>query len=309
MSILNKSIKRKNFPIYILLFLIVYFYNTNPKSYNDANNQSAQLKISNPRLTNKYNRLSSSPLLFIGGHENSGSLLLKSILNIHPNINCSSSIDVLPKLLEFIRKFKFDKDGKAFREFNDAGFDFSLVDSSAVLFIHNLLNTRFRNDFISCAHDSDTFYYLQALHKLFPNSKFIYMVRDGRQASFSQLKQKGSNQTFEKFSSYLRDWQNYNSRVKYPCSREEHCKIVRYEDLIARTEETMTDLSSFLNVSWVEGFSNRSRWPVYELDVGLEQISKEVSGYDPVVVNNIAFFLPVFGYNVSISNSSTSKSN
>ena len=40
---------------------------------------------------------------------------------------------------------------------------------------------------IQCVKDVDILFYTEYLHGLFPNAKFIYMIRDGRAAAYSLI--------------------------------------------------------------------------------------------------------------------------
>jgi len=188
------------------------------------------------------NKIGQSPLLFIGGYARSGTTLMRAILDVHPNVSCGPETKIIPTILKYIKDYKSNSDAmKAFRE---AGFKNETLDSATSLFVYYILENHIRNAKHLCAKDPDVLYYMEYLHKMFPHAKFIYMVRDGRAVAYSMVKRLEKERTFQKFISYFVTWNNYNSFVYEQCLRvgKNYCLIVKYEDLVLKTKETLINV-------------------------------------------------------------------
>ena len=106
-----------------------------------------------------------------------------------------------------------------------------------------------------CAKDPDIVKHLIFMHELFPKAKFIYMVRDGRAASYSLINQIFNYQTENLYASHLKIWYQFNLQTERQCQKigPNHCLIVKYEDLVLHPENTIKKVMSFLN----EPFNDR----------------------------------------------------
>ena len=85
---------------------------------------------------------------------------------------------------------------------------------------------------------------------IFPNSKFVYLVRDARDVALSWKKSPGHPGGVKDAAQMWRKEQNeaiYFLSVLNNCDR---IKIVHYEDLIARQEDEIRDVCEFLNVEF-----------------------------------------------------------
>lgn len=100
------------------------------------------------------------------------------------------------------------------------------------------------------------------LHHLFPNSKFIHLVRDGRDVSLSLLKTHfGPNN----FLTALQHWERKVAVARKMLAMldpNQHIQI-RYEDLIASPQVTMEQVSHFLDLEFhpemLENFSQEAK--------------------------------------------------
>ncbi len=111
------------------------------------------------------------------------------------------------------------------------------------------------NNYLFKNFNKDIIKYMDYLHELFPIAKFIYMVRDGRAASFSL-----TNHVYNKnmnaysrnapFHHFLADWNKFNFEVNKQCEKIgiSYCKVVKYEDLVINNKETIKDVIEFLNL-------------------------------------------------------------
>jgi protein-tyrosine sulfotransferase len=64
----------------------------------------------------------------------------------------------------------------------------SLINSAIIDFVtYVMLNRDLKKSKRACAKDSNIVLHTEYLHRLFPNSKIIYVVRDGRAAAYSHM--------------------------------------------------------------------------------------------------------------------------
>lgn len=90
--------------------------------------------------------------------------------------------------------------------------------------------------------------------KLYPNAKFLFMLRDGRDIAASRKMTGDFNQTVEQVA---KSWCNQVEKFKDFASKfESQAKIVRYENLVTEPEKTLRDLVDFLELSWSERLIN-----------------------------------------------------
>jgi hypothetical protein len=103
-----------------------------------------------------------------------------------------------------------------------------------------------------CAKDPNIVKNIEYLNSIFPNAKFIYMIRDGRAAVYSHLVQLKELHLNYKLRSYLTDWYYFNDRVYNQCNKvgPGHCLLVHYEDLVFHPEKTLRHIMKFLNEDW-----------------------------------------------------------
>jgi hypothetical protein len=89
-------------------------------------------------------------------------------------------------------------------------------------------------------------------HSLFPEARFIHIVRDGRDVFDSWRK---IDRTKGNVSTIALDWRYKLSRIERSFSKiPESCKMtLRYEDLLQRTEESVRLVCRFLKIDFQEG--------------------------------------------------------
>lgn len=92
--------------------------------------------------------------------------------------------------------------------------------------------------------------FLPYLIAVFPNARYVWMVRDPRDMALSWKRSKNhSGDVRSGAATWLQDQEKY--RFIYGYLRESKCiHLLRYEDLIQNPESTLTKLCSFLKVSY-----------------------------------------------------------
>jgi len=92
--------------------------------------------------------------------------------------------------------------------------------------------------------------YLDSIVEIFPDVKMIYIVRDGRDAVFSNIREKWTHGDPIKQAA---EWNHFIKKAIKLISRfPEHVLTVRYEDLVSDPQQALGKICDFLGVSFEE---------------------------------------------------------
>lgn len=133
----------------------------------------------------------STPVIFIGGMPRSGTTLLRVLLDAHPDIRCGEETRVVPRMLGFRQQWMrapFES-----RRLKEAGITAEVLDSAVSAFILEIIAKHGQPSKRLCNKDPFTLRSAVYLKQLFPNSKFIFMIRDGRAVVHSIITRKVSH--------------------------------------------------------------------------------------------------------------------
>lgn len=114
--------------------------------------------------------------------------------------------------------------------------------------------------------------------ELFPNARFVFMVRDGRATVHSMITRKVTITGFD-LTSYrqcLGRW-NHAAEAMYQQCRalgEARCLLVRYEALVLRPEATLRAVLAFLDLPWSEAVLHHERYINQPHGVALSQVER-----------------------------------
>lgn len=128
------------------------------------------------------------PLIFIGGMPRSGTTLLRVLLDAHPDIRCGEETRVIPRLLGFRQswlKAPFES-----RRLQEAGITSEVLDSAIGAFILEIIVKHGSPAPRLCNKDPFTLRSAVYLKQLFPNARFVFMIRDGRAVVHSIISRK-----------------------------------------------------------------------------------------------------------------------
>jgi hypothetical protein len=97
--------------------------------------------------------------------------------------------------------------------------------------------------------------YVDEINKLFPNAKFIFMVRNGYDVVYSYFK----NGMYDKCYNATMRWKESNEKVlnfqnKYP----DKVHRIYYEDMVSNPKKYVPPVFSFLNIDYKEEFLHSS---------------------------------------------------
>ncbi|XP_028827783.1 LOW QUALITY PROTEIN: protein-tyrosine sulfotransferase 2 [Denticeps clupeoides] len=189
-----------------------------------------------------------TPLVFVGGVPRSGTTLMRAMLDAHPDIRCGEETRVIPRLLSL--RHAFERDG-------EEGVDLETLDSAVTAFLLEVIARHGEPAPLLCNKDPFTLRSAVYLSKLFPNSKFLLMLRDGRAAAHSMISRKVTIAGFD-LTSYrdcLSKWSKAIEGMLTQCMivGPERCLAVRYEDLVLQPRSTLQGILHFLDMKWHGG--------------------------------------------------------
>ena len=126
--------------------------------------------------THEYTRL--SPIVWIGGVPSSGTTLMRVILGTHPSLRCGPETALIPYILTMHATLNASSADIAF--IRGAGMSDHVVNSALSSYILELLTKYIQPADVLCSKDPVALNYGIYINQLFPNSKHIFMIRDGR---------------------------------------------------------------------------------------------------------------------------------
>jgi len=223
--------------------------------------------------------LSKIPIFFIFGRPRSGTTLLTTLFNAHPNIRIAPEFPIMLFLYQRFRKVK-TWDEAMIRSFVDHVYEYSKFS------LRRVENLKLDKEFIvsellkykekasiqlflksinyyaySVYHKEETLWigdknpiysiYAGRLRKIFPEAKFICIIRDYRDnfVSIQKLADKDIAVEAPVLSLQTGRWR-YFIRLYLKCKSRfpERYYILRYEDLVTEQEKTVRSLCDFLGI-------------------------------------------------------------
>ncbi|CAF0704732.1 unnamed protein product [Brachionus calyciflorus] len=242
----------KAFLIILLCDSILYF--NIKESEKRGHDEIKHEKLDLSENKNDLDEIFQEPLIFIGGYVSSGTSLMRSILDVHPDVKCGPEIKI-PNMFAQVEKLRENEIIKNATE--SAGLDDTILKRALGLYSYYIFLNNVDNAKRLCSKEPFNLNYIEFFKSVFPKSKFILIVRDGREAAFSVIKRwYGEKYEFENFLKFLSEWESWYE-ISYPqCVRtgRDYCKIVRYENLVRNPRETIKEIAHFLDLEWTDKF-------------------------------------------------------
>ncbi len=220
---------------------------------------------------NSIENISKLPVFFIIGRPRSGTTLLRTLLDAHPNVMIplespifivlynkyhgitkwdNATIDMLCDDLKKVPKFgSWTIDIGNIRK--------SLKNSNGMLtyaeickIIYANYQSFFKKGEIKIIGDKNPPYidYIKKLNKIFPEAKFVYLQRDYRDQIISMRKLRTENPGISiQLFRWKQAYKNFlNFKNKFPA----RCLEIKYEDLTRQPEKILTEVCSFFNLEY-----------------------------------------------------------
>ncbi|KAI1721295.1 sulfotransferase family domain-containing protein [Ditylenchus destructor] len=257
-----------------------------------------------------------SPFIFIGGIPRSGTTLMRAMLDAHPLVRCGEETRIIPRILALRAQWK--KSEKEWRRLQEAGVNDNVINAAISSFIVEVIAGHGLPAERLCNKDPFTLKSTIYLSEIFPNSKFVLMIRDGRATVHSIISRKVTITGFNlnDFRQCLTKWNQGISVMYEQCNSvgPSRCIKVYYEQLVLHPEAEMKRLLNFLDIAWNSSVlhhealigkditlskTERSTDQVVK-PVNLDALTKWVGKIPEDVVKDMASIAPmlqVLGYN------------
>ena len=195
------------------------------------------------------------PLIFIGGMPRSGTTLMRAMLDAHPDVRCGEETRVIPRILGL--KNQWQKSDKESKRLLEAGLSDDVLSSAIGAFILEVIAKHAEPAARLCNKDPFTLKYLNDLSKMFPNARYLLMIRDGRAVVHSIISRAVTISGFDikNFRSCLEKWNAAVESMYTLCMKvgPSHCLPVYYEQLVLHPEKIMRQILDFLEIPWADG--------------------------------------------------------
>ncbi|RNA43352.1 hypothetical protein BpHYR1_027322 [Brachionus plicatilis] len=216
------------------------------------------------------------PHIFIGGSMSSGTSLLRSILDMHPQVKCGPETKFIQLILDFI--LNLQKNKKISKFIRAAGISNQILDDSIALAIYNVMLRNIQTDVGRlCNKEPSNAEHIEYLLKIFPKSKFILIIRDGREVSYSLLKRSKKKVNLSNFYKRLRYWDEMLKVSYNQCLNkgEKYCLMVRYEKLVTQPKSEIKKMVDFLDIEWTDKMLNHEKYVGTEIKISKKEWSKK----------------------------------
>ncbi|HIK32026.1 MAG TPA: sulfotransferase [Oscillatoriales cyanobacterium M59_W2019_021] len=186
---------------------------------------------------------------FICASGRSGSTHLRLMLDCHPQIACSEEIDFMTHLIsntgEFPQLDRYYQWLETNRIFQGRNLRIDRTLSYPEL-VNSFLEQKRDRKPILCAVSH---FHFDRLLQLWPQARFIHMVRDGRDVAYSCIREKGWSGNpwlaTERWMEAERLWDKIRDRIPNERKLE-----ITYEELVCQPVQTLDRICQFLGVSY-----------------------------------------------------------
>lgn len=192
------------------------------------------------------------PLIFIGGMPRSGTTLMRAMLDAHPLVRCGEETRVIPRILAM--RFQWEKSAVEKKRLMEAGMTSEVIDTAISAFILEVIAKHGEAAPRLCNKDPFTLKSSIYLKQLFPNARFLLLIRDGRAVVHSIITRKVTITGFDltSYSKCLKKWNQAMESMYSQCIQvgPSRCMPVYYEKLVLQPEYWMRKILEFLDLEW-----------------------------------------------------------
>ena len=223
-----------------------------------------------------------NPFVFVVGCPRSGTTLLQRMLDSHPQLTVANDTHFITRAAKTVLRDdpnpslspELVSAVKNYRRIYRLGLDENAIDLAAencrtyAEFISYLyaLRGQMKMKPLSGEKTPDYCRQMPVLRTLFPDSRFVHIIRDGRNTALSTLNWASDSKGPGKWSLWNEDpvgtcalwwhWQAGTGQRDGGAIGSDHYLQVRYEDLVAQPESTLEEISGFLGIPYSEAMAN-----------------------------------------------------
>ena len=204
--------------------------------------------------------LRNKPYIFIGGVPSSGTTLARAMLDAHPEIRCGEETRLVPRILQMRERWRRSKQER--KRLEAAGLNDTIINVIVRNFISNVIELHGPPARYLCDKDPLSLSQMPTLRELFPNAKFLLMIRDGRAVAHS-IVSRNITITGVDHKSYLSAALFWNRAIEKMWSNcksvgDKFCLPVYFEQLVTSPREHMEKILNFLDISWNDNVMHHS---------------------------------------------------
>ena len=208
-------------------------------------------------------------LFFVGAHPKSGTTWMQAMLNAHPEVSCSGEghfanrfAPLLESALTTHNQLITRKNGSIFKEFKPfplfekQEFAYLLATAIALMLLRSTDHQRVR---AVGEKTPDNIVHFERLAMLFPDAKFIHVLRDGRDCMVSgwfhnlRVNPEETRRRYAALADFIpvvaNSWKMHADRgMRFQAAHPDRCVTVRYEDIVVNPRQAMRAVFRFLAV-------------------------------------------------------------
>ncbi|MCZ6834454.1 MAG: sulfotransferase [Planctomycetota bacterium] len=205
-------------------------------------------------------------IFFVTGCQKSGTTWVQRLLNSHPQIACGGEGHIADHLKPLAKKLIAEYNAKQVCR-RDVDLEVNLGDADEITIL-KLLSDRILAQYLQREEKPDSIRAIgdktpenaclpEVLECLYPEAKFIHVIRDGRDAAVSgwaHLSRMGDSGYFTSFAEYAgyfatQHWSGYIRRMRaYAAKAPDRYLELKYEELHVNPREHMCRVMTFLGV-------------------------------------------------------------
>lgn len=231
-------------------FLLVYrsFYGSDNRRPNPGHTAVA---VDSEGGLHEYNS-ETSPIIFIGGHPRSGTTLMRAMLDAHSAVRCGEETRVVPRIVQMRENWMKNENER--NRLIQGGMDDRVINSAMAAFILETIAQHGEPSEVLCNKDPLTLKSGHYMAELFPKSKWLYMMRDGRAVIHSVISRKVTitGYKLDDPRQCLGRWNTVVTNMDTQCKKigPSRCMVVYYEQLVLHPQRWMELILEFLSLPW-----------------------------------------------------------
>ena len=158
-------------------------------------------------------------IIWVGGVPRSGTTLARAMLDAHPDIRCGEETRVIPRILGMHGSMM--KSQLESQRLSEAKITKEVLNDALGAYMLSIIAKHGETAPRLCNKDPFTLRSMSKILEIFPNSKFILMIRDGRATAHSIISRKVTIRGFDtkSYRGCLSDWNRAIEHMYTQCTQ------------------------------------------------------------------------------------------